>query len=167
METVGIAEVVNEVQSSEAPRLSDIQVVLFELSGIKYGVDVGQVQGVVNVMDITKVPKAPHYVEGVTNLRGEVLPVIDLGKRLGLPDREAEEFNMIVINRNNEAALCFMVDQVNTVMDISSEVIDVVPDVAKSGGDDSVFGVARQEDDLILLIDLLGLADSMNTSFLN
>ena len=56
----------------------DMQIVLFQLADVHYGVDVGQVQGVVDVQTITKVPNAPYYVEGITNLRGEVITVLDL-----------------------------------------------------------------------------------------
>jgi purine-binding chemotaxis protein CheW len=150
----------------EEKKFSDIRIVLFELAGKKYGVDVSQVQGVVDIMNITSIPKAPHYMEGVTNLRGEVLPVIDLRKKLGLQARDPDaSFNMIIINTKNKA-IGFTVDQVNVVMDIDADDISVVPGIANTGDNDAIFGVAKHEEYLILLVDLLQITGSIDQNIL-
>ena len=144
-----------------------MQIVQFKLADISYGVDVTQVQGVVEVEFITKVPNAPIFVEGVTNLRGEVIPVIDLRKKFGSPERGPDEdFKMIVIGRG-QRAMGVMVDSVNVVMDISSDEIDEIPNIVTSIDDDGVLGVAKQEDYLIVLLDLLKIVGAIDTSFVD
>jgi len=151
----------------EEKEFSDIQIVLFELADKKYGVDVSQVQGVVDIMKITSIPKAPYYMEGVTNLRGEVLPVVDLRKKLGLQARDADApFNMIIINTKKKA-IGFTVDQVNVVMDIDAGDISVVPGIANTGDNDAIFGVAKHKEYLILLIDLLKITGTIDENILD
>ena len=145
----------------------DMQIVLFTLADVYYGVDVGQVQGVVDVQTITKVPNAPYYVEGITNLRGEVITVLDLRKKFGVAERgEGEDFKLVVVGRGT-GAVGVTVDAVNVVMDLAGEVIDDIPDLVTDVSDDCFLGVARQDDFLIVLVDLLKLVGSIDTSFLD
>jgi len=153
--------------TKEQTKMADIQIVLFELADIKYGVNVNQVQGVIDNMDITKVPNSPFYVEGVTNLRGEIIPVIDLRKKFNIPERDPDKgFNVIIVSQRS-VTVGFTVDKVNVVMDISGEDIDEVPDVVSDAEEDSILGVARNDDYLIVLIDLLRVVGALNKSFLD
>lgn len=162
-----IPQVSGDVGQAAGVQHSDMQVVLFELAGKRYGVDVGQVQSVIDMMEITSVPNAPYYVEGVTNLRGEILPVIDLRKKLNIEAREAStHFNTIVVSRGGRA-IGFAVDQVNVVMDLAGEAIEDVPSIACGVENDSIFGVAKQDDYLILLIDLFKVSGSLDEDVLN
>ena len=145
----------------------DMQIVLFQLADVHYGVDVGQVQGVVDVQTITKVPNAPYYVEGITNLRGEVITVLDLRKKFGVAERgEDEDFKLVVVGRGT-GAVGVTVDAVNVVMDLDGEDIDDIPDLVTNVNDDCFLGVARQEDRLVVLVDLLKVVGSIDTSFLD
>ncbi len=144
-----------------------MQIVLFKLADVYYGVDVGQVQGVVDVQTITKVPNAPYYVEGITNLRGEVITVLDLRKKFGVAERgEGEDFKLVVVGRGT-GAVGVTVDAVNVVMDLAGEVIDDMPDLVTDVSEDCFLGVARQEDYMIVLVDLLKVVSSIDTSFLD
>jgi len=166
-EVSSITDLGSDVAPDEGVQRSDMQVVLFELAGKRYGVDVGQVQSVIDMMEITSVPNAPYYVEGVTNLRGEILPVIDLRKKLNIEAREAgTHFNTIVVSRGGRA-IGFAVDQVNVVMDLAGGSIEDVPSIACGVENDSVFGVAKQDDYLILLIDLFKVSGSLDEDVLN
>ena len=145
----------------------DMQIVLFQLADVHYGVDVGQVQGVVDVQTITKVPNAPYYVEGITNLRGEVITVLDLRKKFGVAERgEGEDFKLVVVGRGT-GAVGVTVDAVNVVMDLAGGDIDDIPDLVTDVDEDCFLGVARQEGYLIVLVDLLKVVGSMDTSFLD
>ena len=144
-----------------------MQIVLFQLADVHYGVDVGQVQGVVDVQTITKVPNAPYYVEGITNLRGEVITVLDLRKKFGVAERgEDEDFKLVVVGRGT-GAVGVTVDAVNVVMDLDGEDIDDIPDLETDVDEDCFLGVARQEDRLVVLVDLLKVVGSRDTSFLD
>jgi len=153
--------------SKDTKTKADIQIVLFELADIRYGVNVNQVQGVIDTMEITKVPNSPFYVEGVTNLRGEIIPVIDLRKKFNIEDRDPDKgFNVIIVSQAN-VTVGFTVDKVNVVMDLSGEEIDEVPDVVSDAEEDSILGVARYEDYLIVLIDLLKVVGALDQNFLD
>jgi len=143
----------------------DMQIVLFKVSEVNYGVDVAQVQGVLDLPEITEVPNSPYYVEGVTNLRGEVIPVIDLKKRFNISDKSSkEDLKMMVIGQGKEA-VGITVDAVMEVMNIANEDIEDVPDILSNVEVDSVLGVAKQKEDLIILLDLMKMVGSTDLSF--
>ncbi len=156
-----------QLPEAESTVHEDMQIVLFQLADVYYGVDVGQVQGVVDVQTITKVPNAPYYVEGITNLRGEVITVLDLRKKFGVAERgEGEDFKLVVVGHGT-GTVGVTVDAVNVVMDLAGEVIDDMPDLVTDVSEDCFLGVARQEDYMIVLVDLLKVVRSMDTSFLD
>ena len=99
------------------------QIVLFSLNDVLYGTDVNQVREIREVRDITPVPYAPFYVEGVTNLRGEVIPVIDLRKRFRIQEKGEGEKNktVIVVQGEDKKAVGIVVDSVMEVMDVSQK----------------------------------------------
>ncbi len=135
----------------------EMQIVLFTLNEVLYGVDVNQVQGVLEVMEITKVPNAPHYIEGVTNLRGDVIPVVDLRKKFGLDySDEGSDGKMMVIGQG-ERATGILVDSVMEVLNISNDDVEEVPDVVSTVESDHVLGVAKHKDELVILLDLLNV----------
>ena len=132
------------------------QVVIFSLNGVLYGTDVHQVREIREVQHITPVPYAPVYIEGVTNLRGEVIPVLNLRRRFGVEEKETDGKNkvMMVIQGENKKAVGVVVDSVMEVMDISQNEIESTPDILTTADSDCVLGVAKRNEDLIILIDL-------------
>ncbi|MGE5589056.1 MAG: chemotaxis protein CheW [Bacillota bacterium] len=129
------------------------QVVVFQLGDEFYGVDIGLVRGVEALSSITRIPRTPPYIRGVINLRGRVIPVVDLKLRLGLPAQAAADSKIAVIEADGQT-VGVMVDGVSEVAAISPE--DVDPPSAVSGGVDVeyILGVARRGDRLITLLDL-------------
>mgnify|MGYP001286411218 FL=1 len=89
------------------------QLVVFDLANEQYGVDIAAVEGIIKMQTITVVPRAPQFVEGVTNLRGKVLPVIDLRKRFGLPRGEVTKDMRIVVVEMGGATVGIVVDGVS------------------------------------------------------
>ena len=133
------------------------QVVLFSLNGVLYGADVNQVREVREVRDITPVPYAPIYVEGVTNLRGEVIPVINLRKRFGIEEvKEGEEKNkiMIVVQGKDKKVVGVVVDSVMEVAAIPQDNIERAPEIISTAESECVLGVAKHGENLIVLLDL-------------
>ena len=112
------------------------QMVLFELGTETYGLDISTVHEIIRMQTITKVPKAPFYVEGVINLRGRVIPVIDIGKRFGFEKTENAKNNRIVVINIQDTTLGIIVDAVTEVIRVPEESIDPVSDVVTAGESD-------------------------------
>ncbi|HHV62860.1 MAG TPA: chemotaxis protein CheW, partial [Firmicutes bacterium] len=120
----------------------------------EYGVDIMQVQEIIRLTNIVKVPNAPHFVEGVIDLRSRVIPIIDLRKRFGIPECEKTGSSRIVVVNVNDTTVGLIVDSVSEVIRIPVKAFEPLPEIAT--GVDSRFlkGIARLEDRLIILIDL-------------
>lgn len=132
----------------------ETQLVVFKLGDEFYGVDISIVESIINPQQITLVPHAHPYVEGVTNLRGTVVPVIDLRTRFGMPRAEISKNTRIVVVEHQNSMIGLVVDAVSEVLRISPRVIE--PPSAFVAGTDSAFisGIAKLEDRLITLLDL-------------
>ena len=133
----------------------EIQLLTFALDSVSYGVDVHQVREVKNFEGVTAVPYAPPYVKGVTNLRGEVIPVIDLRKRFGAVDKKVNDDAVIMIIVQDKHPVGIMVDSVMEVLTISKRDIESDAHGLITGGSDAVIGIAKRDKDLIILLDLL------------
>jgi purine-binding chemotaxis protein CheW len=130
------------------------QLVVFDLAKEHYGVDIGAVEGIIKMQEITAVPRAPHFVEGVTNLRGEVLPVIDLCKRFGLsPGADTKETRIVVIDTHG-TKVGMIVDVVSEVLRVSEEAIEPLASIATTVDSALIRGIAKVDDRLIILLDL-------------
>ena len=133
---------------------SEIQLVVFKLGGEEYGVSILQVQEIKRITEITRVPHTPEYIKGVINLRGNVLPVIDLKKRLNLPQQEITEEARIIIVKVNEISVGMMVDAVSEVMTINQQNIDSPDVVAGSVSSNYLSGVGKLDNRLLILLNL-------------
>ena len=132
------------------------QLVVFKLGDEEFGVDILQVREIERLgQGITRVPKSPDFVEGVINLRGEIVPIVDLRKRFGLVVRAIGHESRIVIVEVNDNQIGMMVDQVVEVLRVPVSLIDLAPSITK--GVDAFFlsGVANIGGErLIILLDL-------------
>lgn len=132
----------------------EMQLVVFKLGDENYAVSILQVQEIKRLTDITRVPHTPDYIKGVMNLRGSVMPVVDLTKRLGLPQQEYTEDTRIIIVKLDEIVVGMVVDEVLEVTALVAEQIEK-PD-AMMGGVDGQFlaGIGKEEDRLLILLNL-------------
>jgi purine-binding chemotaxis protein CheW len=130
------------------------QLVLFELGTETYGLDIASVHEIIRMQPITKVPKAPFYVEGVINLRGRVIPVIDIGKRFGFEKTDDVKNNRIVVINIEGTTLGIIVDAVTEVIRIPVDSIDSVSDIVTSGQADYLMGIAKLPEKMIILLAL-------------
>lgn len=126
----------------------------FFLAREEYGVDVRQVQEIRRVAEITSVPRAPEFVRGVINLRGRILPVLDLKRRLGLGEVQVERASRIVVVRLKERLLGLLVDGASQVLKVPLSRIEAAPEEVVQKGGDYIRGVAKLDDRLIILVDL-------------
>ncbi len=130
------------------------QLVVFGLSTEYYGADISAVESIIKMQPITMVPHAPTFVEGVTNLRGKILPVIDLRKRFGLPVEAETRDTRIVVAEMNGTTVGMVVDAVSEVLRISKEAIEPPPPIVTSVDSDFIKGIAKVNERLIILLDL-------------
>ncbi len=133
---------------------SEVQLVIFKLGREEYGVSILQVQEIKRISDITRVPHTPDYIKGVINLRGSVLPVIDLKNRLNLAQQAITEDTRIIIVKVEELSIGMVVDAVSEVMTISQENIDSPEVVAGSISANYLSGVGKLDDRLLILLNL-------------
>ncbi|MFW6005742.1 MAG: chemotaxis protein CheW, partial [Desulfonatronovibrionaceae bacterium] len=106
------------------------------------------------MLDITRVPKAPDFVEGVINLRGKVIPIIDLRKRFGLDSKSHDKNTRIVVIEINKMIVGFVVDSVSEVLRIPADTVEPPPPVVAGLDSEYISGVGKLEDRLLILLDL-------------
>ncbi len=134
--------------------IGDEQVVVLELAGEAYGVEIGRVEEIIRMQAITRIPNGPAFIEGVTNLRGRVIPVLDLRKRFGLPASEATRRSRIVVGELGEHTVGLVVDGVSEVLLVGSDAVEPPSTLVTSADSAFLRGVAKLEERLILLLDL-------------
>jgi len=130
------------------------QLVIFELANEHYGIDIAAVEGIVKMQEITAVPNAPEYVEGITNLRNSVLPVIDLQKRFGFMPREKTRETRIVVITMDQLKVGMIVDAVSEVLTIDDSTIEATPSIVSTVDSQFVTGIAKIDSRLVILLDL-------------
>src|SRR6185503_7338376 len=126
----------------------------FFLSGEEYGVDVRLVQEIIRVTEITPVPRAPQFVKGVINLRGRIIPVIDLKAKLAIGTVEESRQARIVVVKVRERLMGLLVDGASQVLKVPVSSIEAAPDEVVEIDASYIRGVAKLETRLIILIDL-------------
>jgi purine-binding chemotaxis protein CheW len=132
-----------------------IQLVSFSLDNEEYGVDVLKVREIIRMPSITRVPNTPHYVEGVINLRGKVVPIINMRRRFGLMEIEYDKQTRIMVMDVEGELMGFIVDSVSEVIRISSSEIQPSPAIVTSGIDqECIAGVINQAERLLVLLNL-------------
>lgn len=137
----------------------EIEMLSFLLGGEEYVLPVDDIREVLKSRELTVVPNSPHHVLGVTSIRGTVLPVIDLGRRLGLPPTARDEkARIIIINPDDEDA-GIVVDRVTGMVRISPDAIRPAPETVEQGAE-FLKGIARKGDRLYILLDLNKAAGS-------
>lgn len=131
-----------------------IQLVTFKIGEEEFGVDILKVQEIIRMMPITKVPNAPDFVEGVINLRGKVIPVIDMRRRFGMAGTAHDSQTRIEVMDLQGQIVGFVVDAVCEVLRIKESTIEPPPPVVAGIGSEYMRGVGKLEDRLLILLDL-------------
>lgn len=132
-----------------------LQLVTFSIGEEEFGVNILKVQEIIRTMEITKVPRAPEFVEGVINLRGKVIPIIDLRRRFGLAPKAHDKNTRIIVIEINNIIVGFVVDAVSEVLRIPASTVEPPPPVVVAGVDsDYISGVGKLQDRLLIMLDL-------------
>ncbi len=137
----------------------NLQLVVFNVGKELYGVGIDSVQEIVRVPDVTEVPDSPIFLEGVINLRGRVVPVIDLRKRLRLNGAERTKSTRVLITGNGGNIVGLLVDSVSEVIKIQPDAIEDPPEMISAIGVEYITGVAKMEERLIILLDIKKILD--------
>jgi len=142
-------------KSDESSHGELIQLVTFNLDQEEYGVDVLKVREIIRMPIVTRVPNTPHYVEGVINLRGKVIPIISMRKKFGLFEVENDKQTRIMVMDVDGELMGFTVDAVSEVIRISGSEIQPSPAVVATAIDqECIAGVINQAERLLVLLDL-------------
>jgi purine-binding chemotaxis protein CheW len=132
-----------------------LHLVTFELSGEEFGVDIMQVSEVIPVPRITRIPQAPECIKGLINLRGKILVVIDLNKRLGFSSKEIDSLSRIIIVEIIDTVIGMLVNSVKEVMRLSLSSIEPTPEMIKSKiNAEYLTGVGKAGNRLLILLNL-------------
>ena len=131
-----------------------VQVVSFRLATEEYGVDISQVQEIIRMVEITHVPRAPRFMEGVINLRGQLIPIIDLRTRFGMQKIDATKSTRIIVTEIGNKRVGIVVDSVSEVLNIPIENVEDAPEMIAGVGTEYIQGVGKLDERLIIMLDL-------------
>ncbi|UCC45265.1 MAG: chemotaxis protein CheW [Candidatus Zixiibacteriota bacterium] len=146
-------------ESTSAADDNELQLVSFKIGSEEFGVDILKVQEINRMVDITRVPQAPHYVQGVINLRGKVIPVVDLRKRFNLEVQEHDKNTRIIVVDIGGTIMGMIVDAVSEVLRLTAGTIEPPPEIVTGINAEYIKGVAKLEDRLLIFLDLSKVID--------
>ncbi len=126
----------------------------FGLAGEEYGLEILKVREIIGMMDITAVPRTPEFIRGVINLRGKVIPVVDLRRKFDMPPAEATDETCIIVVDVGRVEMGIMVDKVSEVLDIASDDIEPPPSFGVSVDTDFILGMGKANNRVTILLDI-------------
>jgi purine-binding chemotaxis protein CheW len=125
----------------------------FKLDGIFFGIDILQVQEIIRRLNFTRIPLAPPLIEGLVNLRGQIVTAIDMRLRLGLPARPEGKQPTHVVVRTEDGAASLLVDEIGDMMELADEAFEAPPDTVQGTARELISGVYKLEHGLLLVLD--------------
>ena len=134
--------------------MADKQVVVFRILSEEYGLEISGIQEIVRYQDITRIPEAPLFIKGIVNLRGQVIPVVDLKRRFYQVDSQVTEDTRIVVVKVGDKTIGIIADEVSEVLRIPEEAIEPTPTLLNSFNQSGIIGVGKLEGRLLILLDL-------------
>ncbi len=142
-------------QDAKAKSGDELQLVVFNIGTEEFGVEIMNVQEIIRMTNITKIPQASGYVKGIINLRGKIIVVINLNVIMGMESKENNENTRIIVADIGETVMGFIVDSVSEVIRLPESSVEPAPAViANKIGTEYVRGVGKMEDRLLILLDL-------------
>lgn len=148
-----------EREFKESRGVRDGKFLTFELDGEEYGVEILKVKEIIGIMNITPVPRTPEYVKGVINLRGKVIPVIDLRLKFSMENHEYDERTCIIVidiadGAGKRIMMGIVVDSVSEVLNIRSEDVEETPAFGSRMDTGFILGMAKTKGDVKILLDI-------------
>lgn len=142
------------IHNSHIAEGDQLQLVTFEVAKEEFAVDILLVHEINRMMDLTRVPQSPPEVEGVINLRGKIIPVLDLRRRFGFEAAARDEQSRIIVVEVRDRVIGFIVDRVHEVLRINANIVDPPPSMISTIDSDFIKGVGKLEDRLIILLEI-------------
>jgi purine-binding chemotaxis protein CheW len=142
----------DEIKDKEQDEL--LQLVSFKIGNEEYAIEILKVNEIIRLMDITKIPNSPEYIEGVLNLRGKVIPVVDLRVKMGMPRISNTSNSRIIVVELSGKMAGFKVDAVNEVLRIPKSITENPPELASGVNSDYITSVGKIDGRLLILLDL-------------
>jgi purine-binding chemotaxis protein CheW len=133
------------------------QLVSFTLEDVEYGIDILRVHEILRIPEITRLPNTPSYIKGVINLRGNVIPVVDVRERFGFPQIEITDLTRIIVIESEGRQIGLFVDNVSQVIRINEKNIDPPADLIEGVSEDFITGIGRLKDHLIVILNLTNI----------
>lgn len=130
------------------------QYVVFQIDRQEFGVDIHKVSIIEKYMNITRVPTTPEYIKGVVNLRGEIIPVMDLRIKFGLQPKEPDDDTRIIMLKFNEVTLGVIVDSVEEVVNFTEEELESVTSITNDRTMDYVIGIGKVGQHLVTVLNI-------------
>lgn len=146
--------------------MSDRQYVIFKLGDEKYGVDISNVGGITEFTTITKVPDAPTYIEGIINLRGDIIPIINLKTRFKIATTAENADPRIIVYNTNERDIGFIVDDASQVLRLEDQNVEPAPTIIKGANRQFIDGVGKVDGEIIVLLDFEKILSEEETELL-
>ena len=132
-----------------------VQFIVVKIGQEQYGINIKYIENIVRMQHITRVPQVPAYIKGVINLRGEVIPVMSLRLKMGLPeDVETKASRIIIIKMEQHGNIGLMVDEVKEVVNLEEDQIEKVSYGSRENSESFILGIGKYEGGLISLLDL-------------
>ena len=145
--------------------MSEFQVVVCQLGPESYGLDISSVYEIIRFQECTAVPASPSFVDGVINLRGRIIPVVDMASRFGLRRSETTKSTRIIVAGTTGMRVGLVVDAVTEVLMIPEDAVEDTPNVAAGYDSAYIRGIAKLSEELVILLDLRALfADQIAAS---
>jgi purine-binding chemotaxis protein CheW len=131
-----------------------LQLVSFNIDNEEFGIDILKVEEIIRVISITKIPNAPDFIEGVINLRGKVIPIIDLRTRLNRIRKEHDNNTRVIVVEVSGITVGFIVDSVREVLRIPKNITEPPPSIVTGVNSEYITAIGKLEDRLLILLDL-------------
>ena len=151
------AQINSEIQEKDRASLTG-KYLTFALANVRYGLEILKVQEIIGAVNITRVPKCPDYLKGVINLRGKIIPIVDLRLRLGMKEKEYDERTcFIVVNAEIDKrpiSIGVVVDTVDEVIHFDGSSIEPAPSYGAHVDTSFILGMGKTSDAVIILIDI-------------
>ncbi len=140
--------------SADQNAVPNVEILTFSVSDHEYSIDIKSVREIRGWTETTRLPRAPDYIHGVINLRGIVLPVVDLSARLGFEDANPSSRSVIIVAETKSDSIGIQVDAVSDIIAVSTSDIQPPPKVSDKDGQDFISGITVIEDKIIRMLDI-------------
>lgn len=131
--------------------------VIFKLGNEEYGLDIMLVNAIEKYVDLVRIPNAPTYIRGIINLRGDIIPVFNLRKKFGLPEKEIDNNTKLIVTKSHDILMAYEVDEVKEILEIPLSNISETPVIVKSQDTAYMKAVANINGRMLVLLDHNGI----------